>query len=79
MQKLIRQCRSSLGLSTTLGKDTLTVLQYLQERNPFSSDPSLQSIATGVHKAVAIGDMILTSMNGITPAEYTFQIEFTGP
>jgi len=30
-------------------KDTLTVLQYLQERNPFSLDPSLQSIATGVH------------------------------
>ena len=62
-------------------KDTLTVLQYLQERNPFSSDPSLQSIATGVHahptvnvdKAVAIGDMILTSMNGTTPAEYTFR------
>ena len=26
-----------------------------------------------VDKAVAIGDMILTSMNGITPAEYTFQ------
>ncbi len=59
-------------------KDTLTVLQFLQERNPFSSDPSLRSIATGVHahptvnvdKAVEIGDMIL---NGITPAEYTFQ------
>ncbi len=63
-------------------KDTLTVLlQYLQERNPFSSDSSLRSIATGVHahptvnvdKAVAIGDMILTSMNGTTPAEYTFK------
>ena len=26
-----------------------------------------------VDKAVAIGDMILTSMNGTTPAEYTFQ------
>ncbi len=62
-------------------KDTLTVLQYLQERNPFSSDSSLRSIATGVHahptvnvdKAVAIRDMILTSMNGTTPAEYTFK------
>ncbi len=62
-------------------KDTLTVLQYLQERNPFSSESSLRSIATGVHahptvnvdKAVAIGDMILTSMNGTTPAEYTFK------
>ena len=41
----------------------------------------MRSIATGVHahptvnvdKAVAIGDMILTSMNGTTPAEYTFR------
>ena len=62
-------------------KDTLTVLQYLQERNPFSLDPNLRSISTGVHahptvnvdEAVAVGDMILTQMNGITPAEYTFQ------
>ena len=62
-------------------KDTLTVLQYLQERNPFSLDPSLRSISTGVHahptvnvdEAVAVGDMILTQMNGTTPAEYTFQ------
>ena len=62
-------------------KDTLTVLQYLQERNPFSTDPSLRSIATGVHAhstvnvdtAVAVGDMILTSMDGTTPAEYTFK------
>jgi hypothetical protein len=62
-------------------KDTLSVLQYLQERKPFSSDPSLRCIATGVHahptvnvnKAVEIGEMILTSMNGTTPAEYTFQ------
>ena len=55
--------------------DTLTVLQYLQERNPFSLDPSLRSISTGVHahptvnvdEAVAVGDMILTQMNGNTP------------
>ena len=46
-------------------KDTLTILQYLQEQNPFSTDPSLLSIATGVHahptvnvdKAVVVGDM----------------------
>ena len=57
-------------------KDTLTVLQYLQERNPFSLDPNLRSISTGVHahptvnvdEAVAVGDMILTQMNGTTPA-----------
>ena len=62
-------------------KDTLTVLQYLQERNPFTSDPSLRSIATGVHahstanvdKAVEVGNMILTSMHGKTAVEYTFQ------
>ena len=62
-------------------KDTLIVLQNLQEWNPFSLDPSLQSISTGVHahptvnvdEAVAIGDMILTQMNGTTPTEYTFQ------
>ena len=58
-----------------------TILQYLQEWNPFSLDPSLQSISTGVHahstvnvdEAVAVGNMILTQMNGTTPAEYTFQ------
>ena len=61
-------------------KDTLTVLQYLQERNPFSTDPSLRSIATGVHAhsivnvdtALAVGDTILKSMDGKTPAVYTF-------
>ena len=30
-------------------KDTMIVLKYLQERNPFSNDPSLWSISTGVH------------------------------
>jgi len=52
-------------------KDTLTVLQYLQEQNPFSLDPSLRSIATGVHahpsvnvdKVVIVGNMILTQIN----------------
>ena len=57
------------------------VLQYLQEWNPFSLDPSLRSISTGVHahssvnvdEAKAVGDMILIPRNGTTPAEYTFQ------
>ena len=61
-------------------KDTLTVLQYLQERNPFSTDPSLRNIATGVHThsnvnvdtAREVGDAILKTMDGKTPAEYTF-------
>lgn len=30
-------------------KDTLAVLQYPQERNLFINDPSLRSIASGVH------------------------------
>ena len=62
-------------------KDTLTVLQYLQEWNLFSLDPSLRSISTVVHahptvnvdEAVAVWGMILTQMNGTTPAGYTFQ------
>ena len=52
----------------------------MKEQNPFSLDPSLQSISTGVHahftvnvdEAVAVRDMILTQMNGTIPAEYTF-------
>ncbi|KAJ8416228.1 hypothetical protein AAFF_G00382500 [Aldrovandia affinis] len=60
-------------------KDTLTVLNYLQERHPFCSDPSLRSISTGVHahpsvnvdKAKAVGNTILVSMDGQTTAEYT--------
>ncbi|KAJ8417704.1 hypothetical protein AAFF_G00225470 [Aldrovandia affinis] len=62
-------------------KDTLTVLNYLQERHPFCSDPSLRSISTGVHahpsvnvdKAKAVGNTILVSMDGQTTAEYTFK------
>ena len=62
-------------------KDTMIVLKYLQERNPFSNDPSLRSIATGVHAhstvnvdtTVVVGNKILESMNGKTTAEYTFR------
>ena len=58
-------------------KDTLTVLQYLQQQNPFSLDPSLRSISTGVPTPLSMlmkqWHMILTQMNGTTPAEYTFQ------
>ena len=34
-------------------------------------------LTVNVDKAVAIGDMILTSMNGTTPAKYTFWREST--
>ena len=54
-------------------KGTLTVHQYLQERNPYSLYPSLRSISTGVmptplsmfNEAVVVGDMILTQINRI--------------
>lgn len=62
-------------------KDTQTVLKYLQERNPFTSDTSLRNISTGVHAhntvnvdtAKDVGNAILTGMKGKTVAEYTFK------
>ena len=62
-------------------KDTKTLLSYLHDRNPFTSDPSLRSICTGVHahstvnvdKAKDVGDAILVNMEGMTAAEYTFK------
>ena len=58
-------------------KDTLAVVQYLQERNPFSNDPSMRNIATGVHApstinvdtARSVGAAILKSMEGKTSDE----------
>ena len=64
MQKLIRPMQELTRINYNSGeqnkdmiaarqacdwKDTVTVLQNLQEWNPFSLDPSLQSISTGVH------------------------------
>ena len=62
-------------------KDTQTLLSYLQERNPFTSDASLRSICTGVHAhstvnadtAKDVGNAIPASMEGITAAHYTFK------
>ena len=62
-------------------KDTLAVVQYMQERNPFSNDPSLRNIATGVHAhptvnvdtAHSIGAAILKSMEGKMSDEHTFR------
>ena len=61
-------------------KDTLAVFQYLQERNPFSNEPSIRNIATGVHAhpivnvdtARSVGAAILKSMEGKTSDEDTF-------
>ena len=52
--------------------DTLAVVHYLQERNPFSNDSNLRNIATGVHAhptvnvdtAHSVGAAILKSMEG---------------
>ena len=60
--------------------DTNTVLKYLHERNPFTSDNSLRNISTGVHAhntvnvdtARDVGDAILAGMEGKTAADYTF-------
>ena len=62
-------------------KDIQTLLSYLQERNPFSSDPTLRNICTGVHAhstvnvdtAKVVGNAILSSMEGTTPADFTFK------
>ena len=51
-------------------KDTTNLLEFLSESNPFSSDPSLHSIASGitsdstsnVDNAKAIGEAVLESM-----------------
>ena len=62
-------------------KDIQTLLSYLQERSPFSSDPILRNICTGVHAhstvnvdtAKVVGNAILSSMEGTTPADFTFK------
>ena len=54
---------------------------YLQQRHPFCSNPSLHSVSTGVHahppvnvdKVKAIENTILASMDGQTTADYTFK------
>ena len=62
-------------------KDIETLLKYLHERNPFSSDVSLRSISTGVYASTTVnvdtakhvGNAILSSMEVISAAEYTFK------
>ena len=62
-------------------KDTQALLKYLHERNPFSSDVSLRSISTGAHPSTTVDvdtakdvrNAILSSMEGISVAEYTFK------
>lgn len=61
--------------------DTLSLLGFLQERNPFALDPLLRNITTGVtadqtvnaHKAAEVGRKVLESMEGKNVMEYTFR------
>ena len=62
-------------------KDTQTLLSHLQETNPFTPDPGLRNICTGVHAHCSVnvdttkdvGNAILASMIGKTVADYTFK------
>ena len=56
-------------------KDTLTVLQYLQERNPFSTDPSLRSIATGVHDPQLLFHRLITVGQSSDELKSAFEYE----
>ena len=61
-------------------KDTHTILGFLQDNSPFTSDTNLRNIVTGVHahamvyvdKAKAVGSIIL-DMEGKAVAEYVFK------
>ena len=64
-------------------KDTKTVLEFLEERNPFSPDTSLRNVVTGVtaaksvnvYRAKEIGHRIFYSMTGKKVDERTFKRE----
>lgn len=61
--------------------DTEDLLQYLAPRNPFSAEPSLRNIATGVtahptvnaYQGKAVGQNIMSSMEGQQVGDYTFR------
>ena len=61
-------------------KDLQTLTTYVAERNPFSPDPSLRSIASGVladqnvnaDKAKEVGSTILSSMVGKNALDFSF-------
>ena len=62
-------------------KDTRTLLLALADRNPFTPNPDLRNIMTGVHadrsvnvdSARVIGDDILQSMTGKLATEFSFK------
>ncbi|CAH3108670.1 unnamed protein product, partial [Porites lobata] len=62
-------------------KDTLVILTTFEDRDPFSADPNLRNIMTGVNannavnvdRVRAIGEKILSSMTGKSATDYTFK------
>ena len=72
--------RKELGLN-----DTRAILNFLENRNPFSNDSTLQSIATGlpaadpdsviVGSAKAVGVQVLLSMVDTNALEYSFKLK----
>ena len=62
-------------------KDTLAILTTFADRDPFSADPNLRNIMTGVNadnavnvdRARAIGEKILSSMTRKSATDYTFK------
>lgn len=62
-------------------KDTNELVAYLSQRNPFSADPLLRSITTGVvaaedvnaDKAKKVGEKILSSMIGKNIHDHSFR------
>ena len=61
--------------------DTLVILTNTADRDPFSADPNLRNIMTGVnadnavnfYRARAVGEKILSSMTGKSATDYTFK------
>ena len=72
---------SSEGRSSKDASDSLAITSFLAERNPFSGDPSLRNIVTGVvadsdvdvTEAEEKGLAILKSMKGKSAAELSFK------
>ena len=77
----MKQVNNTLARVKRDEKDTRALLLFLQERDPFASDTSLRSIATGIvadsivnaDRAKEVGDMILAKMVEKNPADFTFK------
>ena len=62
-------------------KDTIVILTTFADRGPFSADPNLRNIMTGVNadnavnvdRARGIGEKLLSSITGKLATDYTFK------